>query len=115
MKPIFVTGASGILGRAIVAALSKAKQPMRLGLRNLAKAPAPGIDAVHFDYGNPATFETALAGAGGLLLMAPPLDPGAQAKLGPVVERAKQAGLTAHRLHFGFRRQLQRAGAATDD
>jgi uncharacterized protein YbjT (DUF2867 family) len=94
MKPIFVTGASGILGRAIVTALNQAKLPMRLGLRNLAKAPAPGIDAVHFDYGNPATSETALAGTGSLLLMAPPLDPGAPAKLAPVLERAKQARLS---------------------
>ena len=94
MKPIFITGASGILGRSIVTALSKARMPMRLGLRNLAKAPAPGIETAHFDYGNPATFEVAMAGAGGLLLMAPPLDPGAPAKLGPVLGRAKQAGLS---------------------
>lgn len=49
--------------------------------------------AVRFDYADPATFGPALEGTGGLLLVAPPLDPDAPAKLAPVLELAKQAGV----------------------
>jgi uncharacterized protein YbjT (DUF2867 family) len=94
MKPILVTGASGILGRAIVPALMKTNLPVRLGLRKPAKSPAAVAEVVRLDYGEPATFGAALAGAGGMLLMAPSLDPEAPAKLGPLVERAKQEGLS---------------------
>ena len=94
MKPIFVTGASGILGRAIVPALSRAGLLVRQGLRDTQKAPEAGVEAVRLDYGDPTTLGTALSGAGGMLLMAPSLDPDAPAKLGPLVERAKDAGVS---------------------
>lgn len=51
------------------------------------------MDAVRWDYTDAATLAPALAGVGGLLLMAPPLDPDAAAKLGPAVARAKEAGV----------------------
>lgn len=91
-KPILVTGASGVLGRAIVNALAEAGLPLRQAVRNLAKAQS-GIDAVLWDYTEPATFAPALAGIGGLLLIAPPLDPDAPAKLAPAIARAKEAGV----------------------
>jgi uncharacterized protein YbjT (DUF2867 family) len=88
-QTILVTGASGALGRAVVSALG---ETARQGLRNLSKA-AVGVDAVRFDYADPATFRPALDGAHGLFLMAPPLDPDAPAKLAPVVAAAKDAGV----------------------
>jgi uncharacterized protein YbjT (DUF2867 family) len=91
-QPILVTGASGVLGRAIVTAFAEAGLVVRQAVRNLAKA-KPGVDAVHLDYTEPATLAPALAGIGGLLLMAPPLDPDAPAKVGPAVERATEAGV----------------------
>ena len=94
MKPILITGASGILGRAIVSALKKADLPVRQALRKPAPPTAAGVERVRFDYGEPATFGPDIEGAGGLLLMAPPLDPDAPAKLGPLVECAKTAGVS---------------------
>ncbi len=91
-KPILVTGASGVLGRAIVAEFAEAGVPLRQAVRNQAKAKS-GMDAVRWDYTQPATLAPALAGIGGLLLMAPSLDPDAPAKLGPAVACAKEAGV----------------------
>ena len=91
-KPILVTGASGVLGRAIVSAFSEAALPVRQGVRNPAKA-KPGVDSVRWDYAEPATLAPALAGVAGLLLMAPPLDPDAPAKLAPAIARANEAGV----------------------
>jgi len=90
-KPILITGASGVLGRAIVTAFTEAGLPARQAVRNPGKA-RPGVESVRLDYTEPATIGPALAGIGGLLLMAPPLDPNASAELGPVVARAKEAG-----------------------
>ena len=89
---ILITGASGVLGRALVTAFAEAGLPVRQAVRNPAKA-KPGVDSVRLDYTEPATFGPALADIGGLLLMAPPLDPNAPAELRPVVARAKEAGV----------------------
>jgi uncharacterized protein YbjT (DUF2867 family) len=91
-KPILVTGASGVLGRALVTAFADAGLAVRQAVRNLEKA-KPGVESVRLDYNDPATISPALAGVGGLLLMAPSLDPNAPAELRPVVERAKTAGV----------------------
>jgi uncharacterized protein YbjT (DUF2867 family) len=91
-KPILVTGASGVLGRAIVDTFTGAGLAVRQAVRNPEKA-KPGIESVRFDYTEPATFGPALEGAGGLLLMAPPLDPNAAAELRPVIALAKEAGV----------------------
>jgi uncharacterized protein YbjT (DUF2867 family) len=91
INPILVTGASGVLGRALVTAFTEAGLPVRQAVRSLEKA-KPGVDSVRLDYTDPATIGTALTGIGGLLLMAPSLDPNAPAELGPVVARAKEAG-----------------------
>lgn len=89
---ILITGASGVLGRALVDAFTKAGVAVRQAVRDLRKA-KPGIESVRFDYTDPACLEPAMAGVEGLLLMAPPLDPDAPAKLRPTVLHAKEAGL----------------------
>ena len=91
-QPILVTGASGVLGRALVSAFAGVGLPVRQAVRNPEKA-RPGVDSVRLDYAEPATLGPALTGIGGLLLMAPPLDPNAPAELGPVVARAEEAGI----------------------
>ncbi len=92
IQPILVTGASGVLGRAIVTALYDAGVAVKQAVRNPGKA-RPGIESVRFDYDDPNTIRPAVAGVRGLLLIAPPLDPGAAAKLEPVIAAGKQTGL----------------------
>jgi uncharacterized protein YbjT (DUF2867 family) len=87
---ILVTGASGVLGRAIVNAFVEAGAPVRQAVRDLKKA-KPGVDSARWDYADPATFAPALAGTGGLLLIAPSLDANAPAELAPAVAAAKAA------------------------
>src|SRR6202000_980822 len=71
--PILVSGASGVLGRAIVSAFSDAGGSGRQGCGRPEKARA-GVESVHLDYTEPETFASAMNGASSLLLMAPPLD-----------------------------------------
>jgi uncharacterized protein YbjT (DUF2867 family) len=86
--PILVTGASGVLGRAVVAALSDAGIVVRQGVRSPEKARS-GVECVRLDYAEPATIAPAVTGMRGLLLMSPSLDSDAPAKLGPVIACAK--------------------------
>ncbi len=90
--PILITGASGVLGRALVSTFTQADVIVRQAIRSPEKA-KPGVEFARFDYTDPTTVGPALAGIQGLVLMAPPLDPDAPGKLGPVVTRARQAGL----------------------
>jgi uncharacterized protein YbjT (DUF2867 family) len=89
---VLVAGASGVLGRAIVSALSAAGVAVRQGVRNPEKDTS-GTESVRLDYTDPATFASAMNGARGLVLMAPPLDGEAPAKLAPVVAEAKNSGI----------------------
>jgi uncharacterized protein YbjT (DUF2867 family) len=89
---ILITGASGVLGRAIVEASLKADFALRQGVRDPQKA-SPAAEAVRLDYADPATIAPAVAGVTGLLLMAPSLDPNAPAELAPVIAAAKSAGV----------------------
>ncbi len=86
-----ITGASGALGRALVTAFAGKGLPVRQAVRDLGKA-KPGVDSVRFDYADPATLGPAMAGVERIVLMAPPLDPGAPAKLAPAIAHARQAG-----------------------
>ncbi len=90
---ILVTGASGVLGRAVVNQLVAAGFAVRQGVRDLKKAQT-GVEAVRFDYDDAATIKPALDGVQGLYLIAPPLDPTAPAKLKPAIEAAKQAAVS---------------------
>jgi len=67
---------------------------VKAATRNLATAKFPdGADAVRFAYEDAETHGTALQGVEGLVLVAPPLDPEAPAKLIPVIDRAKATGV----------------------
>jgi NAD(P)H dehydrogenase (quinone) len=92
MQKVLITGASGVLGRAIVQAAVGTGLAVRQGVRNSSKA-NPAAETVHLDYADPSTIATALAGVSALVLMAPPLDANAPALLGPVVTAAKAAGV----------------------
>ena len=92
MQKVLVTGASGVLGRAIVQAAVGTGLAVRQGVRNSSKA-NPAVESTHLDYGDPLTITVALEGISALVLMAPPLDANAPALLGPVVTAAKAAGV----------------------
>jgi uncharacterized protein YbjT (DUF2867 family) len=89
---VLVTGATGVLGKAIVKAAVADGLTVRQGVRNPSKAD-PSIDGVRLDYADPSTIAPALAGVSAIVLMSPPLDPNAPAELGPVIAAAKEANL----------------------
>jgi uncharacterized protein YbjT (DUF2867 family) len=89
---VLVTGATGVLGKAIVRAAVADGLSVRQGVRNPAKAD-PAVEAVRLDYADPSTIAPALDGVSAIVLMAPPLDPNAPAELGPVIAAARAANL----------------------
>jgi uncharacterized protein YbjT (DUF2867 family) len=89
---VLVTGATGVLGKAIVKAAVADGLSVRQGVRNPAKAD-PAVEAVRLDYADPSTIAPALDGVSAIVLMAPPLDPNAPAELGPVIAAARAANL----------------------
>jgi len=93
MKTILVTGATGSLGRAAVAALTARGFSVRAASRHPQPSTDPAVQAVSFDYTDPGTHRPALTGADGVLLIAPPLDVESPAKLNPVIDLAKKLGV----------------------
>lgn len=81
--PIVVTGASGNVGKAVVAALRARGMAVRPALRQ------PVGEAVACDFTRPDTFAGALAGAGGLFLLRPP----PISDVGPTLNRLVDVGL----------------------
>ena len=93
-RNILVTGASGNLGRAVVEALAARGFRVKAASRKPEKLAArKGVEPVALDYESPSTFDQALAGMDGVFLVAPPMDPEAPAKLTPLIEKAKAAGV----------------------
>jgi uncharacterized protein YbjT (DUF2867 family) len=93
MKTILVTGATGSLGRAAVAALFTRGFTVRAASRHPQPSSDPAVQALHFDYADPGTHRQALQGADGVLLIAPPLDVESPAKLNPVIDLARELGI----------------------
>jgi uncharacterized protein YbjT (DUF2867 family) len=87
---VLVTGATGVLGKAVVKAAIDGRLSVRQAVRNQTKA-IPNLEAVRLDYADPTTINPALAGISAIVLMAPPLDPNAPALLAPVIAAAKAA------------------------
>jgi uncharacterized protein YbjT (DUF2867 family) len=92
MQKVLITGATGVLGRAIIQSAMGAGLAVRQGVRNPSKVNTKA-EAVHFDYADPSTISPALGGMAAVVLMAPPLEANAPALLGPVVNAAKLAGV----------------------
>ena len=93
-KKILVTGATGNLGRAVVMALTDKGFDVAAGCTNPQKAEVPqGVAAVKVVYEEPNTVDAALEGISGLFLIAPPMDLEAPAKLNPIIDKAKAAGI----------------------
>ncbi|HEY0813698.1 MAG TPA: NmrA family NAD(P)-binding protein [Pseudonocardia sp.] len=76
---IVVTGATGSIGRSLVAELQAAGAPLRAMVRDVAAARSLGAELVHGDFDQPETLRAAFAGAEQLFLNAG----GAEAVEGP--------------------------------
>jgi uncharacterized protein YbjT (DUF2867 family) len=93
-KTILVTGATGNLGGAVAEALAARGFRVKAASRHPEKVAAKAaVEAVALDFEDPNTFDGALAGVEGAFLIAPPMDPEAPAKLKPLIEKAKTAGI----------------------
>jgi uncharacterized protein YbjT (DUF2867 family) len=93
-KKILVTGANGNLGGAVVRALNRGTATVIAAGTHPENMQTPqGLEARKIDYVQPETVAAALRGVDGLFLVAPPLDPEAPAKLNPVIDRARDAGV----------------------
>jgi uncharacterized protein YbjT (DUF2867 family) len=94
VKIILVTGANGNLGGAVVSALANTPMTVIAAGTHPEKMRMPqGMEIRKIDYLQPETVSAALKGVDGLFLVAPPLDPEAPAKLNPVIDQAKAAGI----------------------
>jgi uncharacterized protein YbjT (DUF2867 family) len=82
-SPILVTGATGTVGRVVLAALQARGVAATAAVRDPKKAPG---DAVSFDFTRPETFGPALAGRERVFLVGPPLVPELDALLAPFVD-----------------------------
>jgi uncharacterized protein YbjT (DUF2867 family) len=93
-KKILVTGANGNLGGAVVRALIRTDfTVIAAGTRPETMRMPQGVEVRKMDYVQPQTVTAALNGVDGLFLVAPPLDPDSPAKLTPVIDQAKAAGV----------------------
>ncbi|MGY5116453.1 NAD(P)H-binding protein [Streptomyces sp. 900105755] len=89
---ILVTGATGTIGRDVVRQLAARGAKVRALTRDPARATVPaGVEVVRGDHADPASLETALAGATAAFLLRPPgPDAGQDAAL---VAAAREAGV----------------------
>jgi len=94
MKTILVSGATGSLGRAVVSALSAEGFAVRAASRRRFDSTLPNVQWIAFDYQDPATHAAALSGVDAIFLLAPPLDVDSPAKLCPIIDRAKETGVS---------------------
>ncbi len=93
-KTILVTGATGNLGGAVSRALVKRGFNVKAGTTSLGKKTvADGAKAVQAVFEDLSVMKAALEGTDSLFLISPPLDVQASAKLNPVIDLAKEAGV----------------------
>ena len=101
VAPVLVTGATGNVGRPLVAALLAAGARVRAltgdpagASRRLGADHAGGrLECVRFDFTDPGTYAAALAGGGPLFLLRPPAISDARGAINPAVDVAVAAGV----------------------
>ena len=94
-RPVLVTGATGNVGRAVVAALQAASIPVRAAARTRAEVGAafPDVEAVTLDVSDVRTFGDALAGVGGVFLIRPPAIARGRPTVNALIDAAARAGV----------------------
>lgn len=94
MKLVFVTGASGNVGREVVAALSRLAVPMIIG--NRLASPARTMDdssSKHFDFLDFDTYRNAVMGCSAVFLLRPPAISNTKATLNRFIDVARSVGV----------------------
>lgn len=73
LSGVFVTGASGNVGRPLVRRLLAAGVPVRVGARTPERERWPdGVEVVRFDFADPSSFAPAVVGIDRMFLLRPP-------------------------------------------
>ena len=91
---IFVTGASGNVGQAVVRLLRERGAPFRIGVRKPASfAAQPGEEVVPFDFLDQATYLPAVHGCDALFLLRPPAVADTGKTLNPLIDVARAQGV----------------------
>lgn len=88
-----MTGSSGNVGRALVAALLEAGDPVRATVRPGAPTPEPDRDVVTFDFEEPTTWGAALDGVDRVFLMRPPAISDTKRVIRPFVHQLARRGV----------------------
>lgn len=91
---IFVTGASGNVGSAVVDCLRVRQIPVRIGSRRLNSIPAQdGIETVQFNFQDASTYQSAIQGCKAIFLLRPPAIADTRSTLNPFVDIARSEGV----------------------
>jgi uncharacterized protein YbjT (DUF2867 family) len=93
-RPVLVTGATGTVGRHVVRGLLERGRPVRAAVRDPSGADLPdGVERVRLVFGDPASYDAAFEGVGGLFLMRPPQIADVRDKILPALAAARSAGV----------------------
>lgn len=91
---IFITGASGNVGREVVVELNKLQIEFRVGVRAKDQSKqAENTNAVIFDFLNPSTFSAAVAGCKAVFLLRPPAISNTKGTLNVFIDVARRNGV----------------------
>jgi uncharacterized protein YbjT (DUF2867 family) len=91
---IFVTGASGNVGSAVVNCLRVRQLSVRIGSRKLNSIPAQdGIETVRFDFQDASTYQSAVQGCKAIFLLRPPAIADTRSTLNPFLDVARSEGV----------------------
>jgi uncharacterized protein YbjT (DUF2867 family) len=92
---ILVTGASGNVGKEVVRQLQSRHVPFQVGDRKSTTANASaGVKSVRFDFLDPSTYESAVAGCDAVFLLRPPAIANTKQTLNVFLDIARSQGIS---------------------